>query len=129
MLIAMGSAGAMGIVLSAGTAPAPFIVLTVALAYGVHLIAEYVDGCRLGASNRVSALGTVESNIFPIFLTGLTTAIGFLSMNASDAPPFHDLGNISAIGVAAAFVLSFSLTPALLQIFTVPVDLKTRPLQ
>jgi uncharacterized protein len=125
MLIAMGSAGAMGIVLSAGTAPAPFIVLTVALAYGVHLIAEYVDGCRLGASNRVSALGAVESNIFPIFLTSLTTAIGFLSMNASDAPPFHDLGNISAIGVGAAFVLSFSLTPALLQIFSVPVDPKT----
>ncbi|NOT41341.1 MAG: quorum-sensing autoinducer synthase [Alphaproteobacteria bacterium] len=125
MLIAMGSAGAMGIVLSAGTAPAPFIVLTVALAYGVHLIAEYVDGCRLGASNRVSALGAVESNIFPIFLTSLTTAIGFLSMNASDAPPFHDLGNISAIGVAVAFVLSFSLTPVLLQIFSIPVDPKT----
>jgi predicted RND superfamily exporter protein/7-keto-8-aminopelargonate synthetase-like enzyme len=125
MLISMGSAGAMGIVLSAGTAPAPFIVLTVALAYGVHLIAEYVDGCRLGASNRVSALGAVESNIFPIFLTSLTTAIGFLSMNASDAPPFHDLGNISAIGVAVAFILSFSLTPALLQILTVPVDPKT----
>lgn len=125
MLIAMGSAGGMGIVLSAGTAPAPFIVLTVALAYGVHLIAEYVDGCRLGASNRVSALGAVESNVFPIFLTSLTTAIGFLSMNASDAPPFHDLGNISAIGVAVAFILSFSLTPALLQIFSIPVDPKT----
>ena len=125
MLISMGSAGALGIVLSAGTAPAPFIVLTVALAYGVHLIAEYVDGCRLGASNRVSALGTVESNIFPIFLTSLTTAIGFLSMNASDAPPFHDLGNISAIGVAVGFILSFSLTPALLQIFSIPVDPKT----
>ncbi len=125
MLIAMGAASAMGIVLSAGTAPAPFIVLTVALAYSVHLIAEYVDGCRLGASNRVSALGAVESNIFPIFLTSLTTAIGFLSMNSSDAPPFHDLGNISAIGVAAAFILAFSLTPALLQIFTVPVDPKT----
>lgn len=125
MVVAMGAASAMGIVLSAGTAPAPFIVLTVALAYGVHLIAEYVDGCRLGASNRVSALGAVESNIFPIFLTSLTTAIGFLSMNASDAPPFHDLGNIAAIGVAVAFLLSFSLTPALLQIFTVAVDQRT----
>ncbi len=124
-LIALGCASLAGLVLSAGTAPAPFIVLTVALAYSVHLIAEYVDGCRLGASNRVSALGAVESNVFPIFLTSLTTAIGFLSMNASDAPPFHDLGNISAIGVVAAFVLTFSLTPALLQIFTVPVNTKT----
>ncbi len=124
MLFAMGAASAAGIVMSAGSAPAPFIVLTVALAYSVHIISEYVDGCRLGASNRVSTLSAVESNAFAIFLTSLTTAIGFLSMNSSDAPPFHDLGNISAIGVAAAFLLTFSLTPALLQIFSVPIDPK-----
>jgi 7-keto-8-aminopelargonate synthetase-like enzyme/predicted RND superfamily exporter protein len=124
MLFAMAGANLSGIVMSAGSAPAPFIVLTVALAYSVHLITEFVDGCRLGASNRVSTLSAVESNVFAIFLTSLTTAIGFLSMNASDAPPFHDLGNISAIGVAAAFVLTFSLTPALLQIFSVPIDPK-----
>lgn len=124
MLFAMGAASASGIVMSAGSAPAPFIVLTVALAYSVHLISEFVDACRLGASNRVSTLSAVDSNAFAIFLTSLTTAIGFLSMNSSDAPPFHDLGNISAIGVAAAFLLTFSLTPALLQIFSVPTDPK-----
>ena len=48
-----------------------------------------------------------------MFLTSVTTAIGFLSMNFSDAPPFHDLGNIVAIGVMIAFVLSVTFLPAL----------------
>lgn len=122
MLFAMAFASLAGITMSAGSAPAPFIVLTVALAYSVHLISEYVDGSRLGASNRVATLSAVESNAFAIFLTSLTTAIGFLSMNSSDAPPFHDLGNISAAGVGAAFILTFSLVPALLQVFSIPID-------
>src|SRR5262249_18776650 len=80
MLVTMGVASALGIVMSAGSAPAPFIVLTVALAYSVHLISEFVDGCRMGASRRVACMTAIDANAFAIFLTGLTTAVGFLSM-------------------------------------------------
>jgi hypothetical protein len=44
----------------------------------------------------------------------VTTAIGFVSMNFSDAPPFRDLGNIVAIGVLASFVYCVALLPALM---------------
>ena len=37
-------------------------------------------------------------------------------MNFSDAPPFHDLGNIVAMGVMIAFVLSVTLLPAMMMI-------------
>ena len=46
----------------------------------------------------------------------MTTAVGFLSMNTSDAPPFHDLGNITAFGVMWAFVLSMTLLPAVVSL-------------
>ena len=32
--------------------------------------------------------------------------VGFLSMNWSDVPPIRHLGNVTAAGVGAAFVLS-----------------------
>ena len=51
-----------------------------------------------------------------MFLTSATTAIGFLSLNASDSPPFHVLGNLVAFGVLCAFVYSMTLLPALLSI-------------
>jgi len=39
-------------------------------------------------------------------------------MNASDAPPFRDLGNITAIGVFFAFFLSVTFLPAFSTLFT-----------
>jgi predicted RND superfamily exporter protein len=64
---------------------------------------------------------SLRINLQPIFLTSLTTAIGFLSMNFSDAPPFRDLGNIVAMGVMAAFFISITLLPALMLILPVRV--------
>ena len=42
-------------------------------------------------------------------------------MNFSDAPPFHDLGNMTAAGVMGAFFLSVTVLPALIAIFPVQV--------
>ena len=57
----------------------------------------------------------------PVFLTSLTTAIGFLSLNFSDAPPFRDLGNLTAIGVVAAWLYSIILLPALMAVLPVRI--------
>ena len=61
-------------------------------------------------------IDSIRINLQPVFLTSITTAIGFMSMNFSDAPPFRDLGNIVAMGVMIAFVLSVTLLPALMMI-------------
>ena len=42
--------------------------------------------------------------------------IGFLSMNASDSPPFRILGNLVAVGMLIAYVYSMTLLPALLSV-------------
>jgi predicted RND superfamily exporter protein len=68
---------------------------------------------RQGIEKRAAMVESLRINFSPIFLTSLTTAIGFLSLNFSDAPPFRDLGNISAMGVIAAFLFSVILLPAL----------------
>lgn len=68
---------------------------------------------------------SLRVNLQPVFLTSTTTAIGFLSMNFSDAPPFQDLGNIVAMGVMAAFILSVGFLPALMVV--APMDARTEP--
>ena len=65
---------------------------------------------------------SLRVNVSPVVLTSLTTAIGFLSMNFSDAPPFRDLGNITALGVIAALFYSTALLPAFLAI--VPIRIR-----
>ncbi|MCP4231452.1 MAG: MMPL family transporter, partial [bacterium] len=67
---------------------------------------------------------SLRINMQPVFLTSITTVIGFLSMNFSDSPPYHDLGNIVAIGVTAAFIYSVALLPAIISILPVRVKMR-----
>jgi len=123
VISAMGVAGFMGVKLTPPSAIAPIIILTIAIADCVHILITVLHEMRQGRSRPDAVVESLRINIQPVFLTSLTTAIGFLSLNFSDSPPFHDLGNISAIGVVAAWVLAMTFLPALIAI--VPLKVKT----
>ncbi len=63
----------------------------------------------------------------PVFLTSLTTAIGFLTLNFSDSPPFRLLGNLTAFGVGAAWLYSMTVLPAVLSMTSGRVPAQDRP--
>ena len=117
--MAMGLAGLMGISLTGVSNVAPIVILTVAIADSVHILTTL----QLSLDGRTKHAAIVEAlrlNFQPVFLTSLTTTIGFLSLNFGNSPPFHDLGNIVAMGVMAAFFLSVTLLPALMAILPTP---------
>jgi predicted RND superfamily exporter protein len=80
---------------------------------------------RKGKSRYEAIAESVRVNLQPVFLTSITTAIGFLTMNFSDVPPFRDLGNIVAVGVMSAFVYSVFFLPAIMAVLPVRVKIKT----
>ena len=112
----MGAAGWAGIKLTPVAMSAPTLILTLAVADCVHFLVTFYHGLRTGESKHDAIVESLRINFTPIMLTSLTTAIGFLSMNASDAPPFRDLGNMTAVGVVLAFLLSVTFLPALVAI-------------
>ncbi len=117
ILGAMGIAGLLGITLSGPSAAAPTMIMTLAVADSIHFLVTLRHEMRVnGLAKYAAIVESLRINILPIFLTSLTTAIGFLSMNFSDVPPFHDLGNIVAMGVTIAFILSVTVLPALIAI-------------
>ncbi|WP_444928706.1 RND family transporter [Microbulbifer sp. SSSA002] len=116
MAAGMGLAGFMGVKLTPPSASAPTIIMTLAVADSIHILVSLFAAMRRGLSKHDAIKESLQLNIGPVFLTSITTAIGFLSMNFSDAPPFHDLGNITATGVMVAFFLSVTLLPALMAI-------------
>jgi predicted RND superfamily exporter protein len=76
---------------------------------------------RAGGEKIEAIRERLRINFQPIFLTSITTAIGFLSMNFSDAPPFRDLGNVVAIGAILALLLTVTFLPALLSVLPIKV--------
>lgn len=112
----MGFAGWIGTVFSPTNSGVPIIVMAVAVAHSVHIVANTLLGMRDGLDKNAAIAESLRGNAYPVFLTTLTTAIGFLSLNTSDSPPFHVLGNLVAFGVSCAFVYSMTLLPAILSI-------------
>ena len=110
----MGSAGWMQVVFSPTNAGVPIIVMVIAMADSIHIVTSVLLGIRRGLGRNAAIVDAFHVNASPILITSITTAIGFLSLNASDSPPFHVLGNCVAFGVLCAFVYTMTLLPALL---------------
>ncbi len=119
ILTALGASGWMHVVLSPPTAISPTIIMTIAVANSVHILITFLQKLNGVTDKRVAMIESMRINLQPVFLTSLTTALGFLSMNFSDAPPFRTLGNIVALGVAASFIWSVTILPAVIMILPV----------
>jgi len=107
----MGLAGWAGIKLTSPAAAASVLILIVAVADSIHLLIATGSHIRKGFSKTDAIVESLRVNTGPVFLTSITTVIGFLSLNWSDAPPFRHFGNIAAAGTAVAWVLSMVLLP------------------
>ncbi len=121
ILVAMGLFGWGGYELTGMTISAPTIILTMAVADCVHLLVSFFWGMRHGQTKQVAMVESLRINVLPIFITSVTTALGFLSMNFSEVPPLAHLGNIVAMGVMTAFILSVTFLPAVVMILPVRV--------
>ena len=110
----MGVIGWTGLVLNAANSGVPLIIMTLAIADSVHVVEKIMSGMSQGLDRDTAVVESLRDNAWPVFLTTATTMIGFLSMNASDSPPFRVLGNLVAFGMLCAYVYSMTLLPALL---------------
>ena len=119
--IAMGLGGLFGVGLTPPSAQAPTIIMTLAIADSIHILVSMLRGMGSGLSKHDAIVESLRINMTPVLLTSVSTVIGFLSLNFSDVPPFNHLGNMTAAGVTAAFLLSIFFLPALMAILPVRV--------
>lgn len=121
IVTAMGLFGWIGWTLTPPSSSAPTIIMTMAVADCVHLLVTFLHSMRQGHSKEAAMRESIRLNLQPIFITSVTTVLGFMSMNFSEVPPFRDLGNTVAMGVIAAFVFSITFLPALMMLLPVKV--------
>ena len=124
MASAMGFTGWTGMKFFGESGAALFVLMAVTVAHSVHIIEAMQAGLREGKDRKQAAIDSLHANMWPVFLTSLTTAIGFLSLNFADMPPFRVMGNMVAFGVLCAFVFSVTLLPAFLSL----MPMRSRPL-
>jgi len=126
ILSAMGMFGWLGWTLTGPSSSAPTVITTMAVADCVHILVTFLFNLRQGHTKAEAMQESIRINFQPVFITSVTTILGFLTMNFSEVPPFRDLGNTVAMGVVSAFFLSIFFLPAVIMVLPVRVNQKTK---
>ena len=113
-LVSVSVAGLLGIPMGPMAGIVPLVVLTLAVADSIHILVTLFQQMGAGLTKREAIVESMRVNMQPVFLTSLTTVIGFLSLNFNESPPFRFMGNMVAIGITGAFIYSVTILPALL---------------
>lgn len=116
VLSSLGIAGWFGMYISGPSSSSATIILTLVIANCVHILNCFQQEMGTTVKPQVALQTSLSINFLPILVAGLTTAIGFLSLNFSDVPPYRHLGNIVAIGVAMTLFYSYTLFAAILRL-------------
>jgi predicted RND superfamily exporter protein len=92
------------------------LMLILTMSMNVHLVVRYRQLRRdnPGWDQRLLVQQTTSRMVWPCLYTALTTMIGFASLVVSDIKPVIDFGWMMTLGLAATFLTTFILFPALL---------------
>jgi len=103
------------------TANLPVFVVAIGIADAVHIYSVWLIHKREGMENELAVVQSMKKNFLPIFLTSLTTAIGFATLTISEVIPILTLGIATASGAVLAFIISVLWMPALLLLLKKPM--------
>lgn len=124
--LSVGSFGWLQITFNQISALGPLVVLVVAMAHGIHIAAIYAQGLAEGRPKEAAMVESLIVNVQPVTLASVTTAMGFLCLNYSSSPGIYGFGNVVAIGVLWAYLMTLLLLPTLL--LWLPTNKTPKPL-
>jgi predicted RND superfamily exporter protein len=96
----------------------PTMVFIAGMSDVVHFFSKYFEELARGTERKKIYPLILREVGFPTFLTLITTVVGFLSLLFSSIKPIREFGIYTSVGVVIAFVLTYTLLPALLYFFT-----------
>ena len=119
LIATFGSIGILGSPLNQMVTTIPILIITLALADCIHLFSIYFQNRIKGISSKESMEKSLEMNIQPLFLTTISTCIGFLCLNFIEVAPLRDFGNAVAIGIGFAFIFTIFFIAPIVSFFEV----------
>ena len=91
----------------------PVFLMPVAILDAVHILSELQHQRRRHGDRRVAVVEAMQELSRPVTFTSVTAAVGFASLGLSGIPPVRVFGVFVALGILIAFVLTYTLLPAL----------------
>lgn len=107
-----GLISGLGIPIDIVTVIVPIFVLVMGSADGLHFVTHFQDVSAELENSLERVVSTLREVGVPMILTTISTAVGFLSLLATDIRPLRQLGLFAAVGITFAGIISFFSLPA-----------------
>ncbi len=120
----LGISGFIGIEMDNVTLMSPQVLMAIGIADSIHILSIFFRELHHGKPRKEAMKISLKKNLLPVFLTSITTTMGFLALLTSITPPIRVVGVMLAIGVCLAYILSVTLLPAMLAV--IPFSAKRR---
>ena len=94
------------------------VLLVVALALAIHLVVRYreLEAKEPNMARADRAVMAARLMFVPCFYTAVTTMVAFTSLVVAGIKPVIDFGWMMTAGIVVAFMVSFTLVPALITV-------------
>lgn len=98
------------------------VLLVVALALAIHLVVRYreLEAKEPNLLRAERAVMAARLMFVPCFYTAVTTMVAFTSLVVAGIKPVIDFGWMMTAGIVVAFMVSFTLVPALIAVLPDP---------
>ena len=108
----------LGYTLNIVTVLVPTLLMIICLSYSVHVVTEFLEVAKAKSSRTFDE--ALRSVFLPVVFTGLTTAIGFLTLTLSPLAAIKEFGILAVIGILMAMLVTLTYTPAILTLLPLP---------
>ena len=112
----MGLMAALNIDFNIMTYIIPTLLFIIGIADSVHFLVKYYGTLAVVKNKREALYQTIEKIGTAIFLTSITTSIGFGSLLRSNILIVRQFGTMTAAGVMFAFILTVTFLPAMIML-------------
>ncbi len=118
-IISVGLMGLFDVTFTLVSSVIPVALIAVGSAYGIHVLTHYyIEVKSVEDMTREKFVECIFRGLnevkLAVFLAGLTTAVGFISLITSPLGPLHSFAVFTAIGVGVSLLLSVTFIPAVL---------------
>ncbi len=103
----------------------PTIFMIVGLSALIHFFTHLIKKLKEGDEKVVAIRAVFNELVVPVWLTVLTTALGFISLYFTTIPALQDFGWTTGLGVMVMFFAVISLAPGLL--YLIPINISKSP--
>lgn len=117
LLWTAATAVAMGMSLNLVTIITPPLIITLGLAYAIHLLSDFFESAAQSREERYARSRAVMGRVGAgLLLAGGTTIAGFVALTPNGLPAIRQFAVLSSVGVAYLFALILFFLPALLDL-------------